>query len=122
MKKIMSVVIIIAIVLTSIISVFAAETHTVETTDFYDGSASAIATSTYSRAMAYSLPESPFARAIFENTSGRINHSNEAPAGLGRTVVAEAYAQHLPIPNAPLKTSYASAYIGELEVICSQYY
>ena len=120
MKKVMSVVIILAMVITSVISVHAAQTHTVRTSKFYDGDASAYACSTYSEASASSPSESPFARAIFENTSGRISNSDEQPAG--GSVSVSAYADDLPTSTATLETSFAWAFIGDLEVVCSQYY
>ena len=120
MKKVMSVVIILAMVITSVISVHAAQTYTVWTTENYDGSASAYACSTYSEASASSQSDSPFARAIYENTSGRISNSDEQPAG--GSVSVSAYASDLPDPSATLETSFAWAFIGDLEVVCSQYY
>ena len=120
MKKIMSVAIIMAMILISVISVYAAETHTVWTSETYDGSASAFADSTHSSASASSPSQSPFARAIYENTSGRISNSDEQPAG--GSVYVSAYASDLPNPSAALETSFAWAFIGDLEIVCSQYY
>ena len=120
MKKVMSVVIIMAMVLTSVISVHAAYTRTVWTNETYDGTADAFAGNIHSYADAYSSSESPFVRAIFENTSGRISDSDEKPAG--NSVHAFADSHDLPVQNAPIETSFAWAFIGDLEVVCSQYY
>ena len=120
MKKIMSVVIIMAMVLISVISVHAAQTRTVWTEESYDGTAYAFAGATYSRATAFSSSESPFVRAIYENASGRLSIYDEQPAGY--SVSARADASDLPDPTATLETSFAWAFIGDLEVVCSQYY
>ncbi len=120
MKKILSVIIVMVMLLTTVISAYAEITHTEWTHEDYDGSAYAFAGSTYSRATAYSSSESPFVRAIYENSSGRISNSDEKPAG--SSVYASAYANDLPNPSAPLITSFAWAFIGDLEVVCSQYY
>lgn len=120
MKKFMSVVVIMAMVLTCVISVHAAQTRTVWTDEAYDGNAYAFACATYSRGQAYSSSESPFVRAIFENTSGRLSNSDEQPAGYWAR--ARADASDLSDPDATLETSFAWAFIGDLEVVCSQYY
>lgn len=120
MKKIKCVAIIIAIALTTILSVYAAETHTVWYASSYDGYATAYASATSAAASARGNSESGFVRAILATTSERLSDSDEQPAGTTATKGFSIY--EFDNPYATLTTSYASAWIGNTEIVCSQYY
>lgn len=120
MKKVMSVVIILAMLITSVISVYAADTHTVQYVKDPDGYATAYACASSAAASANGNTESGFVRAILATSTERLSDSDEQAPGTTATKGFSIY--DFDNPYATLETSYAAAWFGNTEIICSQYY
>ena len=119
MKRILTAFFLITIICLASVVVEAKSTHTVWMTTSYDGYATAYACSDSAAASARGNTEKGFVRAIIANANDRLSGSDERDPGETAT---KGYHKSQLSGSGELTTSYASAFIGDTEIVCSQYY